>query len=96
MSTQLTYAELASLMRSCAGITVDPVELQARPHIAFTDHGLDSLGLLAVVGELEQRYGVPITADAESCQTPRDLLDVVHTTVLGDAAPTVDTTETGA
>ena len=37
----------------------------------FDDFGLDSLGLLGIVGELENRYGSPLPADAERCKTPR-------------------------
>jgi minimal PKS acyl carrier protein len=85
MSSQLTYEELATLMQRCAGITLDPADLADRPDTPFVELGLDSLGLLAVVGELEQQYGTPIQADAESCKTPRDFVDTVNTTVTTGA-----------
>ncbi|MER6320286.1 acyl carrier protein, partial [Streptomyces sp. NPDC001581] len=51
MSDRLTLEELAVLMKT-AGITVDPTEMARRPDSAFDEYGLDSLGLLGIVGEL--------------------------------------------
>ncbi|MEU8826767.1 acyl carrier protein [Streptomyces sp. NPDC048636] len=85
MPTQLSYGELAALMKSCAGLTVDPQQLQTRPDATFEDYGLDSLGLLAIVGELENRYGIPIEPGAESSKTPGDFLDVINTSLTTGA-----------
>ena len=79
MNAQLTLNELAALMKSAAGLTVDPKELANRPDATFTEFGLDSLGLLGIVGELENRQGRPMPTDAERCKTPRDFLDLVNT-----------------
>ncbi|UKY48486.1 acyl carrier protein [Streptomyces inhibens] len=80
MTAQLTLDELAALMKSAAGLTVDPKELANRSESTFAEFGLDSLGLLGIVGELENRHGRPMPTDAERCKTPRDFLDLVNTT----------------
>lgn len=77
----LTYQELAALMKSSAGITADAAVLAAGPDVPFAEYGLDSLGLLGIVGELENRHGVAISADADACKTPRAFLDVVNTSL---------------
>jgi minimal PKS acyl carrier protein len=74
----LTYDELASLMKSSAGITVDPQHLTASPDTPFAEYGLDSLGLLGIVGELENRRGVAVTGEADSCKTPGSFMEVVN------------------
>ncbi|MFG2892535.1 acyl carrier protein [Streptomyces sp. Pv4-95] len=79
MTAQLTLEELASLMKSAAGVTVDPKELSNRADSPFADFGLDSLGLLGIVGELENRLALSMPTDAERCKTPRDFLDLVNT-----------------
>ncbi|GGT14487.1 acyl carrier protein [Streptomyces purpureus] len=78
MSTQLTIEELAALMKKGAGVTVDPQDMASRPDSRFDEWGLDSLGLLGIVGELENRHGVPLPADADRCKTPREFLDLVN------------------
>ncbi|ARH89869.1 MULTISPECIES: acyl carrier protein [Streptomyces] len=79
MTAQLTLNELAALMKSAAGLTVDPKDLANRADMSFAEFGLDSLGLLGIVGELENRHGRPMPTDAERCKTPRDFLDLVNT-----------------
>jgi minimal PKS acyl carrier protein len=74
----LTYEELAALMKSSAGITADPRQLAASPDTPFAEYGLDSLGLLGIVGELENRRGLPITGEADSCKTPGAFVEVVN------------------
>ncbi|MDI5961735.1 acyl carrier protein [Streptomyces sp. SL13] len=78
MKKELTYEELAALMKSSAGVTVDPAALAAGPDTRFTEYGLDSLGLLGIVGELENRHGIAIDGDADSCTTPRAFIEVVN------------------
>ncbi|WFB11504.1 acyl carrier protein [Streptomyces sp. LX-29] len=85
MNNQLTYEEMAALMKSCAGLKVDPAMLADRPDALLADFGLDSLGLLAIVSELEQRYGTPITADADTCKTPQDLIAITNSAVTSGA-----------
>ncbi|MFI5683192.1 acyl carrier protein [Streptomyces sp. NPDC051636] len=85
MSAQITVEELAELMKKAAGITVSPQELTDRPDAAFGELGIDSLGLLGIVGELENRHGTPMPPDAERCRTPRQFLDLVNSTLLAGA-----------
>ncbi|MEU9104990.1 acyl carrier protein [Streptomyces xanthophaeus] len=84
MSDRLTMEELAALMKT-AGITVDPAEMADRQDCAFDEYGLDSLGLLAVVGELENRRGRALPTDADRCKTPREFLDLVNNSLMTGA-----------
>lgn len=84
--TRLTMEELAALMHSSAGITVDPAAMAARPDADFEEEwGLDSLGLLGIVGELENRNGRPLPPDADRCKSPREFLDLVNGALMTDA-----------
>ncbi|MGW6912146.1 acyl carrier protein [Streptomyces sp. NPDC054940] len=76
--TQVTVEELATLMKKAAGVSVAPHELQSRVDTPFAEFGLDSLGLLGIVGELENRHGRALPTDAERCKSPRDFLDLVN------------------
>ncbi|MEY9994325.1 minimal PKS acyl carrier protein [Streptomyces sp. V4I8] len=76
--TQVTVEDLAALMKTAAGVTVDPQELERRVDTPFGEFGLDSLGLLGIVGELENRHGQALPTDAERCKSPRAFLDLVN------------------
>ncbi|GGZ80453.1 acyl carrier protein [Streptomyces subrutilus] len=78
MTARLTIEELAALMKKGAGLTVDPAAMADRPDAGFDEWGLDSLGLLGIVGELENRQGRPLPADADRCRSPREFLDLVN------------------
>jgi minimal PKS acyl carrier protein len=78
MNEALTFDQLASLMKSCAGVAVDPQELENRPAATFEEFGLDSLGLLGVVAALENRHGSPMGPGAESCKTPHEFLALAN------------------
>ncbi|AZM87638.1 MULTISPECIES: acyl carrier protein [Streptomyces] len=84
MSDRLTLEELAALMKT-AGITVDPTELASRPDSRFDDYGLDSLGLLGIVGELENRRGRALPPDADRCKSPREFVDLVNNSLMTGA-----------
>jgi minimal PKS acyl carrier protein len=85
MSVQLTFTELASLMKTSAGLTVDPGEMESRPDSRFAEFGLDSLGLLGIVGELENRHGTQLPSDADQCKSPHAFLDLVNSTLTTGA-----------
>ncbi|MFD5594999.1 acyl carrier protein [Streptomyces griseorubiginosus] len=85
MSERITVEELAGLMKKAAGITVAPEDLQQLSDSGFDSFGLDSLGLLGIVGELENRYGTPMPPDAEKCKTPRQFLELVNSALLAGA-----------
>ncbi|MEU8434826.1 acyl carrier protein [Streptomyces sp. NPDC029216] len=84
MSDRLTMEELATLMKG-AGITVDPAEMASRPDSRFDDYGLDSLGLLGIVGELENRRGRPLPTDADRCKSPHEFVDLVNNSLMTGA-----------
>lgn len=86
MNAQLTYDELATLMKNGAGVTVDPQEMKSRPGAGFDEFGLDSLGLLGIVAALENRYSRPLPADADRCKTPGEFLDLVNNTLVTEGA----------
>lgn len=78
MNGPFTFDDLASLMKSAAGIAADPLEMESRPDATFADFGLDSLGLMAVAGEVEHSYGTPLGADAERCKAPHEFVGLVN------------------
>ncbi|MFD3554674.1 acyl carrier protein [Streptomyces goshikiensis] len=84
MPDRLTMEELAALMKT-AGITVDPTELASRPDSRFDDYGLDSLGLLGIVGELENRRGRALPTNADRCKSPGEFLDLVNSSLMTGA-----------
>ncbi|MDH6135748.1 minimal PKS acyl carrier protein [Kitasatospora sp. MAA4] len=78
MNNPVTFEDLAALMKGRAGLAVDPWEMEHQPEAAFADYGLDSLGLLGIVSELENRYAVAIGNDPETCRTPHEFLELVN------------------
>ncbi|MFF2503437.1 acyl carrier protein [Streptomyces sp. NPDC058067] len=85
ITTEVTFDELATLMKKAAGITVDPQELTQDPDRPFGSFGIDSLGLLGIVGEIENRYSQSLPPDSERCKTPREFLDLVNNTLKAGA-----------
>jgi minimal PKS acyl carrier protein len=75
---QVTVEELSALMKRTAGVHVDPVTLQHQADATFDTFGLDSLGLLGIVAELEKRYGLGLPEQAERCKTPADFLALIN------------------
>ena len=84
MTDRITVEELAELMKKSAGVTVPAEELGLR-NPGFDTLGVDSLGLLGIVGELENRYGTPMPPDAERSKTPRQFLDLVNSALMTGA-----------
>ncbi|SEP93766.1 minimal PKS acyl carrier protein [Streptomyces sp. yr375] len=85
MSDRITVEELAELMKKSAGVTVAPEQLR-QDDAGFACLGVDSLGLLGIVGELENRYGTPMPVDAERSKTPRQFLDLVNSALMTTGA----------
>ncbi|NEY31867.1 acyl carrier protein [Streptomyces sp. PRKS01-65] len=85
MSDRITVEELSELMKKAAGVTVPADDLQQQQDSGFDTFGVDSLGLLGIVGELENRYGTPMPPDAERSKTPRQFLDLVNSALLAGA-----------
>ncbi|CQR65868.1 acyl carrier protein [Streptomyces leeuwenhoekii] len=85
MSDRITVEELSELMKKAAGVTVPAKDLQQQQDSGFDTFGIDSLGLLGIVGELENRYGTPMPPDAERSKTPRQFLELVNSALLAGA-----------
>ncbi|MFG3103359.1 acyl carrier protein [Streptomyces sp. NPDC048182] len=75
---QVTVEELSALMKRTAGVHVDPAALEQQADAGFDTFGLDSLGLLGIVAELEKRHGLGLPENAERCKTPADFLALVN------------------
>jgi minimal PKS acyl carrier protein len=73
-----SFDDLADVMKSAAGIAADPLDMAGRPDATFADFGLDSLGLMAVAGEVEHHYGTPLGPDTERCETPHAFIALVN------------------
>ncbi|GGX88855.1 acyl carrier protein [Streptomyces minutiscleroticus] len=78
---QVTVADLAALMKRTAGVNVDPDDLGRQADDGFDTFGLDSLGLLGIVAELEKRHGRSLPEQAERCKTPAEFLALVNTSL---------------
>jgi minimal PKS acyl carrier protein len=85
MSAHITVEELSGLMKKAAGVTVAPADLEQQADVGFDALGIDSLGLLGIVGELENRHDTPMPPDAERCKTPRQFLDLINNTLMAGA-----------
>jgi len=85
MNGPMTYEDLATLMKSRAGTPVDPADLASRPESAFGEFGLDSLGLLGVISELENRFGCTIDGDPAAHKSPSALLALVNNRISAGA-----------
>ncbi|MFE5333007.1 acyl carrier protein [Embleya sp. NPDC056575] len=81
MNGPLTHEVLAEVMKSCAGVTARPEQLRD-PDATFEQFGLDSLGLLGIVAELERRYEFPLGADVDQCKTPREFLETTNSQLI--------------
>ena len=81
MSDRITVEELSELMKKAAddGVTVVGI------CTGFDVLGIDSLGLLGIVGELENRYGTPMPPDAEKCKSPKQFLAQVNGALMAGA-----------
>ncbi|MCX4911619.1 acyl carrier protein [Streptomyces sp. NBC_00878] len=75
---RVTVEDLAALMTRTAGVNVDPDVLKQRPDAGFDTLGLDSLGMLGIVAELEKRYGLALPEQMERSKTPAEFLAVVN------------------
>jgi minimal PKS acyl carrier protein len=85
MEHQVTYEDLAALMKSTAGVTVDPQVLEQQADRGFDTFGLDSLGLLGIVGELDKRHGRPLPDQADHCKTPATFMALVNRALVKGA-----------
>ncbi|HTS96189.1 MAG TPA: acyl carrier protein [Streptosporangiaceae bacterium] len=77
-TTMPTRAELSEMMKTVAGVEIDPGELQQEPQVTFEELGVDSLGLLGVLAAIERQYGIEIHADIDDCRTLADLEAIIR------------------
>ncbi|GAA4878743.1 acyl carrier protein [Kitasatospora sp. NPDC048365] len=84
MSSEITHDDLATLIKTRAGVTVTPEEL-ADPGCMFLDLGVDSLGVLGVLADLENRYGVSIDSSDLLGRPVAEFLQTVNSTVKASA-----------
>ncbi|MFF4712931.1 acyl carrier protein [Streptomyces eurythermus] len=78
MPTTLTAEELAAVITTCAGVPVTAGQITAVPAAAFEELGIDSLGVLGIVTELENRFGIQLGDDPDA-RSPQDLLERITT-----------------
>ncbi|MCX4997368.1 acyl carrier protein [Streptomyces longwoodensis] len=78
VSYEVTLEDLAALMKRTAGVSVDPDQFARQADAGFDTFGLDSLGLLGIVAELEKRYGLSMPPDAERCKSPAEFLALIN------------------
>ncbi|SDF47087.1 minimal PKS acyl carrier protein [Lentzea fradiae] len=73
MDTRLSPDDLAALISRCTGVPVTGEQV-TDPSRTFDDLGVDSLGVMGVLSELQRNHGVPKDADLRPHQSPRELL----------------------
>lgn len=76
MTAVLTSTDLAALLKTKAGVSVDPIDLDS-PGATFDKFGVDSLGMLGVLAELENRHGLSLDT-ADTSQSPAEFLNTVN------------------
>lgn len=75
----ITIEELVELISTCAGIRTDAASAAAR---TFEELGVDSLGVIGIVAEIERRIGRKLPGDADMSPSPAALVALVD-----DGAP---------
>lgn len=81
-----TYQELAAMIKSCAGVTVDADTMSRQPALTFEELEVDSLAVLGLVAALENRYGIRLGAEAEQSRRPQQLRELVENAIAKEAA----------
>lgn len=76
MQANLSPVDLASLISRCTGVVVTAEEV-TDPRCTFEDLGVDSLGLMGVLGELRRDHGIPPDVDLRPDRSPRELLSLL-------------------
>lgn len=84
MTTEISYEELANLIRTRTGVQVSTDEL-AHPDCTFSDLGMDSVGVLGVLADLENRYGVSLDGSDLTGSSIPEFLTAVNSTVKAGA-----------
>ena len=83
MANLITFDEFRDMISRCTGVSVTVPDLTDDPQVPFEKLGMDSLGVLGVVTELENRLGISLD-EAAATAVPADLLRIVHQRLLAD------------
>lgn len=62
----LTYEEFLTIVQRCTGVPAEVLQVDD-PTVTIEDMGVDSLGLLSVLTEVENRYDIRLDADGVTC-----------------------------
>lgn len=73
--SHIAVEELVELISTCAGIRTDTGAVSTR---TFEELGVDSLGVLGIVAEIERRVGRKLGVDAELSPSPTSLIALVN------------------
>jgi minimal PKS acyl carrier protein len=76
MDAPLSPQDLAALISRCTGVTVTGDQV-VDAGLSFDDLGVDSLGLMGVLAELQRNHGAPRDVDMDPRQSPRELLTLL-------------------
>jgi act minimal PKS acyl carrier protein len=82
--TQLTLADLVTVMRGCAG-EADGVNLDGDIlDTEFDNLGYDSIAMLETTGCIQREYRIVLADDVvTAARTPRELIDLVNSVATG-------------
>ncbi|WP_214410570.1 acyl carrier protein [Sphaerisporangium fuscum] len=83
--SDLDLDQLRTIMRGCG--VAESTDLDGEIlDLTFEQLGYDSLAVLEIQGQLEQRYGVLMTDDAlEKTRSPREMLEFVNNLITAGA-----------
>ncbi|HEX6340302.1 acyl carrier protein [Umezawaea sp.] len=76
MDTTLSPTDLAALINRCTGVAVTGDQVCFSQQ-SFDELGVDSLGLMGVVAELQRNHGMSREVDVAPDQSPRELLSLL-------------------
>ncbi|ONI88817.1 hypothetical protein ALI22I_17750 [Saccharothrix sp. ALI-22-I] len=76
MDAHLSPNDLAALISRCTGVTVTGEQVTDSDR-TFDDLGVDSLGLMGVLAELQRNHGMSRDVDMQPDQSPLELLNLV-------------------
>lgn len=63
----LAYNEFLSIIQRCTGVPAEVLATAGDPAVTIEDMGIDSLGLINVLTEVENRYDITLDADGVQC-----------------------------
>jgi len=76
VDTTLSPTDLAALINRCTGVAVTGDQVRFSQQ-SFDELGVDSLGLMGVVAELQREHGMSRGVDVAPNQSPRELLSLL-------------------